>query len=286
MKTVNIIKHHRSSKEAPLKASSGEQFNVGKKETRLDWSGWYFCKNSEGRSGWVSKSFFDLTDSVATFNKDYDATEVDCSIGDTFNVEFEDNGWLFGSSKGKTGWVPSCTTDFIEDNELVQSASIHDCEQILEIYSYYIKNTAITFEESVPSIEAFRERFNTVSSAYPWLVYKVDGNIMGYAYASMHRSRSAYKNSCETTLYVDRKYSGKGVGSQLYKKLLLELKTKGYMCLLAGITQPNIAGTKIHEDFGFKKIGTFNNIGFKFNKWQDVTWYQLLNTDSYTKKSE
>ena len=157
----------------------------------------------------------------------------------------------------------------------IRFANELDCENILKIYTPYILESAISFETTVPSLQEFTGRFKDINATYPWLVYEENGQILGYAYGSPHRSRCAYSWSCEVTVYVDPSHHQKGVGSLLYKSLFQILKMQGFYNLFAGITQPNEGSNKIHTKLGFKKIGTYKNIGYKFSAWHDVSWYQL-----------
>ena len=157
----------------------------------------------------------------------------------------------------------------------IRFINMEDYPRVLEIYAPYIMETAISFEAEVPTLEAFSQRIEKISSKFPWLVYEENGQVLGYAYGSTHRSRYAYNWSCEVTVYLDQKHTKKGIGSSLYNQLFTMLKEQGFYNLFAGITQPNEASNRIHEKLGFKKIGTYENIGFKFSKWHDVSWYQL-----------
>lgn len=106
-------------------------------------------------------------------------------------------------------------------------------------------------------------------------IYEIDNQIVGYAYASTYRSRCAYEWSVESTVYVEQKYHGKGIGTKLYRSLFPMLKTQGAVNIFAGITLPNIGSIKLHESLGFIPIGVFKDVGFKLNKWWDVGYWQL-----------
>lgn len=87
---------------------------------------------------------------------------------------------------------------------LIRDAKLSDAPRLLEIYSYYVKNTAITFEYNVPSLEEFRHRMKNITLRYPYIVLEADGKVMGYAYAGSFIGRAAYDWSCEMTVYLDR----------------------------------------------------------------------------------
>ncbi|MCB0327221.1 MAG: N-acetyltransferase [Bdellovibrionales bacterium] len=149
-----------------------------------------------------------------------------------------------------------------------------DCQAMLDIYAPYVCDTAISFEEEIPALESFQEKFSKISFLYPWLVLERNGQTIGYAYACAHRERSAYRFSCETSVYVDQNHHGQGIGSSLYQALFALLQAQGYCQVFAGVTQPNPASHEIHRSFGFVPIGTYQNIGYKFEAWHDVRWYQ------------
>ena len=121
---------------------------------------------------------------------------------------------------------------------LIRSALPDDAGRILEIYSYYVENTAITFEIDVPSPDEFKKRITKTLARYPYLVLEEDGRIEGYAYAGVFYDRAAYDHSCEVTIYLDRNSHGKGYGRLLYGELEKELKARGIINLYACIADP------------------------------------------------
>ncbi len=148
-----------------------------------------------------------------------------------------------------------------------------DVPQILEIYTPFVLTTTVSFETEAPSLEVFSKRVKEYASLAPWLV-AVDGDtVLGYAYATAHRSRGAYRWNQETTVYVHPDHRRKGIASTLYEKLLRLLKEAGYTKALAVITLPNDASIHFHERLGFKHIGEMENIGFKFNRWHTTSWW-------------
>ncbi|MFZ4715466.1 MAG: arsinothricin resistance N-acetyltransferase ArsN1 family B [Bacteriovoracaceae bacterium] len=158
---------------------------------------------------------------------------------------------------------------------MIRSVKKEDAERLIEIYAPCIINSPISFETEVPSLDEFQKRIEEVTSKFPWLVLEENGVVLGYAYASTHRIRSAYAWSVECTVYVDQKFHGKGIGTKLYKELFRLLKDQGVANVLAGITIPNIGSVKIHESLGFEQVATYKDIGFKNGQWWDVGWWQL-----------
>jgi L-amino acid N-acyltransferase YncA len=161
----------------------------------------------------------------------------------------------------------------------IRPALASDASSILDIYAPYILNTAVSFETEVPSTEKFSERIIVNQEAYPWLVYESNGRIAGYAYASRHRERTAYQWSVESSVYVNNAFQQKGIATKLYKALFEILKYQGCRNVYAGITLPNEKSVRFHEKMGFHKIADYTNIGYKLNRWNTVSWYQLQLND-------
>ena len=149
-----------------------------------------------------------------------------------------------------------------------------DAKAICDIYNYYIQNTIITFEEKLVSEKEMRDRIDT--SSLPWFVVEQDQKIVGYAFGSEWKSRCAYKYSIEVSIYLNVNDTGIGVGSLLYKELLDSLKKLKYHTIIAGIALPNEASVKFHEKFRFEKIAHFKEVGYKFSKFIDVGYWQLI----------
>lgn len=159
---------------------------------------------------------------------------------------------------------------------MVRKAQLKDAGEISEIYNYYITDTVITFEEDELSSIDIQERIQTITEKLPWLVFEDEGKVVGYAYASEWKSRCAYRNSVESTVYLQKGFEGRGIGSQLYRNLLEELKGMGYHTVIGGIALPNEASVWLHEKFKFEKVAHFREVGYKFDQWIDVGYWQLL----------
>jgi len=158
---------------------------------------------------------------------------------------------------------------------LIRLAELRDAERIREIYAPYVKDTELTFHFEVPSVQFFEQKITAIQKKYCWLVYEVNNQIIGYAYAMEHRPKNAYQWTIESTIYLDLKYREKGVGTFLYKTLLFAVKAQGFCKVLAGLTIPNEASYKFHQKFGFEHFARYNKIGFKHNRWQSVDWLEL-----------
>ena len=151
-----------------------------------------------------------------------------------------------------------------------------DAEAIARIYNHYILNTVVTFEEQTVSADEMAGRVKAVEAAsFPWLVCEHAGQIVGYAYANKWNARSAYRYSAECTVYLDPARTGQGFGTALYDALFAILRDKKMHTVIGGIALPNEASVAIHEKFGLKKIAHYQEVGFKFNRWIDVGYWQV-----------
>jgi L-amino acid N-acyltransferase YncA len=156
----------------------------------------------------------------------------------------------------------------------VRSAEPEDAEQIAAIYNYYVMNTVITFEEQEVAVAEMTNRIREIRTSLPWLVALRGEQIIGFAYAGKWKTRAAYRFSTEVTVYVRKGVERAGVGSALYSQLLPALKVQGVHTAIGGIALPNDASIRLHEKFGFEKVAHFKEVGFKFNRWIDVAYWQ------------
>ena len=159
---------------------------------------------------------------------------------------------------------------------MIRAVKLVDAREIAEIYNYYILNSCVTFEELALSTEEMRVRIEACSSKFPWLVFEKDQEIIGYAYASAWKPRSAYKLTVESTVYLKKEATKNGIGSLLYAALISQLTDLGFHAVIGGISLPNKASITLHEKFGFEKIAQFKEVGYKFKKWIDVGYWELL----------
>jgi L-amino acid N-acyltransferase YncA len=155
-------------------------------------------------------------------------------------------------------------------------ASSRDAEALARIYNHYSRESVITFEESEVSPQEMAGRITKITElSLPWLVAESEGAVVGYAYASKWKERSAYRFSVETTVYLDPNNTGHGIGTKLYHELLTSLRGKSVHAVIGGIAQPNEASVALHERLGFTKVAHFREVGFKFGRWVDVGYWQI-----------
>ena len=157
----------------------------------------------------------------------------------------------------------------------IRLASQSDAEQLRDIYAPFCENTPVSFETQAPTVDEMRRRIAKTLRSYPWLLYENEGHVLGYAYASSHRERAAYRWAVDVSAYVREGYRRLGVGRSLYSSLLALLHLQGFYRALAGITLPNPGSVGLHQAMGFQSLGTYHNIGYKCGRWHDVQWFQL-----------
>jgi phosphinothricin acetyltransferase len=158
----------------------------------------------------------------------------------------------------------------------LRPAATSDADAITRIYNDYIRESIVTFEtrEIAPG-EIARRIEETIGSGLPWIVAVEGDRLVGYAYASKWKDRYAYRYSVESTIYLESAVTGRGIGRNLYASLLDEIRKCGMHVVIGGISLPNPASVGLHEALGFRKIGQFEQVGYKFDRWIDVGYWQL-----------
>ncbi len=152
----------------------------------------------------------------------------------------------------------------------IRSAVMDDAAQLLAIYSPYVTDTCVSFEETPPSPDAFARRLKECLDHYAWLVCEVRGEIVGYAYAGAYRARAAYRYAASTSVYIKNGYHRQGIGRSLYEALFERLKALGIYTLVAGVALPNPGSVGLHKAMGFTEVGVYRSVGYKFGRWQDT----------------
>jgi phosphinothricin acetyltransferase len=156
----------------------------------------------------------------------------------------------------------------------IRVASEDDAEAIVRIYAPIVRDTAISFEDEVPTVGEMRKRIREKLRTYPWFVAEEEGELLGYGYAGPLRSRAAYRWSAEVSMYIRPDVHKKGVGTAIGMKLTEVLLRMGVVNLFGGTTLPNAASEGIYRASGFEQSGVWRNAGFKLGRWHDVGWFQ------------
>lgn len=160
---------------------------------------------------------------------------------------------------------------------LIRPVTEKDAPELLEIYSYYILNTAITFEWDVPSLDEWINRIKSITSKHPYLVCEKDGVIIGYAYAHNFNERKAYDWTLETSIYIHKDFRRSGAGKKLYAELENRCRNIGIKNFLTKICYAETEDEYIthdsvnfHKKMGYETVGHLKQVGLKFNKWYDI----------------
>jgi L-amino acid N-acyltransferase YncA len=159
----------------------------------------------------------------------------------------------------------------------IRMADGRDAADIAAIYRPYVTDAVTSFEIEAPDATQIAARIDAVLARAPWLVCAAPdrGETIGYAYASRHHERAAYQWSVDVAVYIHAGHHRRGVGRALYEALFQLLRLQGFYVAHAGITLPNAASVGLHESFGFRPVGVYPAVGWKFGDWRDVGWWQL-----------
>jgi len=160
---------------------------------------------------------------------------------------------------------------------IIRVAREEDAEALLNIYAYYVKNTAITFEHEVPTLEDFTRRIKETLKEYPYFVALIDGQIVGYVYAGKFRTRASYVWSASTSIYIDNRYHGLGIGKKLYATLESILEKQNVINVYAAIADPaeedeylTHNSEHFHEAVGYQVVARYHECGSKFGRWYNL----------------
>lgn len=154
----------------------------------------------------------------------------------------------------------------------IRFAGADDGGAIASIYAPAVIERATSFEYEAPDAAEMGRRVVGVQQRTPWLVYEEDGDVRGYAYAGAHRDRAAYQWSVDVSAYVADTAHRRGVARRLYTALFDLLVLQGFVNAYAGITLPNAASEGFHAAMGFRPVGVYRGVGWKFGRWHDVVW--------------
>jgi phosphinothricin acetyltransferase len=150
-----------------------------------------------------------------------------------------------------------------------------DAAACAEIYAPFVRDSVVSFEEEAPTAAEIEGRIRSTQATHPWLVLEDAGVVVGYAYASPHRTRASYRWAADVTVYIGPSHRGLGVGRQLYTELLDRLRAQRFQVACAGVTLPNDASVGLHRAMGFEPVGVYKRIGWKAGAWHDVIWMEL-----------
>lgn len=172
--------------------------------------------------------------------------------------------------------APFRTPDPRSPNPIIRPCDEHDVEAVTEIYRHHVLHSPATFEIEPPGCdEMARRRREIVGTGFPYLVATRGREIVGYAYAGPYRPRPAYRSTVENSVYIRPGCERQGVGRILLRALLSECESRGFRQVVAVIgDSANLASIGLHEQHGFRMVGTLQSVGFKFGRWLDSVLMQ------------
>ncbi len=158
----------------------------------------------------------------------------------------------------------------------IRVAGVDDLDAINDIYNYYVFHSTCTYQETAEPMESRREWFDRHGARHPVTVAEVGGKVVGWGSLSSYHARSAYRNTVENSVYVHHEFHRRGIGSIILKDLIERSRAIGYRAIIAGIDAEQSGSVRLHEKFGFEKVGHMKQVGFKFGRWLDVIYMELL----------
>ena len=159
----------------------------------------------------------------------------------------------------------------------IRSANENDLEQLLNIYNDIILNTTAVYQYQPHSLQMRKEWFETKQQqGFPVFVAEDNARIVGFSTLGALRNSQAYKYSVENSIYVASGSRGKGVGKLLMPPLIAAAVKMNMHTIIAGIDATNEASLQLHKKFGFEEVAHFKQVGYKFKRWLDLKFLQLI----------
>jgi L-amino acid N-acyltransferase YncA len=160
----------------------------------------------------------------------------------------------------------------------LRAAETRDLAAITAIYAEAVRHGTASFELAAPDLPEMTRRYEALrESRHPYLVAELDGVVAGYAYAGPYRARPAYNWTVEDSIYIDPQWQRRGIGRALIDRLIKEAEAGGFRQMIAVIgDSANFGSVELHREAGFRMVGTFDNVGFKFGRWLDSVLMQRV----------
>lgn len=159
---------------------------------------------------------------------------------------------------------------------ILRDASENDMHAVQAIYAHHVQHGTASFELDPPTLGQMRQRREDICAiGLPYLVAELNGEIVGYGYATLYRPRPAYRLTVEDSVYVREGMAGLGIGSALLSLIIQRCIEGGRRQMVAIIgNSENIASIRLHERLGFHKVGVLESVGFKHGRWLDTVIMQ------------
>ena len=150
-----------------------------------------------------------------------------------------------------------------------------DAAAVAAIYNPYIEGTCITFEIDPVTPQTMARRIRATRERYPWIGWREEGELLGYAYLTRYRDRAAYDHVAESSVYLRPAASGRGIGTALYRRLVALAPAHGISQIIGVIALPNDISEQLHAALGFRRAGVLEGVGYKFGRHVDTACWQL-----------
>jgi L-amino acid N-acyltransferase YncA len=158
----------------------------------------------------------------------------------------------------------------------IRTAELRDIAAITRIYGHAVQHGTASFELEAPDEIEIKQRYATLREGrFPFIVADIDGEVAGYAYAGPYRTRPAYRFTVEDSIYIEPAMQRRGIGRALLQRLLAEAETEGFRQMVAVIGDSGqTASIELHKALGFRMVGSFEAVGYKFGRWLDSVMMQ------------
>ncbi len=159
----------------------------------------------------------------------------------------------------------------------IRNAIEKDLQCILEIINHAIENTTAVYDYSPRTLKTQQEWFaKKTADKMPVIVVEIDNKVVGFGSYGIFRPWDGYRFSVEHSIYISEKYRGQGLGKKLLQELIVLAKKQEFHSMIAGIDADNPGSYGLHKKLGFKEVGRFNEVGYKFDRWLDLVFMQLM----------
>ena len=162
---------------------------------------------------------------------------------------------------------------------VIRAATEEDVTAINDIYNHFVLHSTCTYQEEPEPLEGRQAWLLHHGERHPVIVAVRDARVVGWGSLSAYHARSAYRNTVENSVYIHHDFHGQGIGSLLLQELIERARKLGHRAIIAGIDSDQAASVALHAKFKFQKVGQFRQVGFKFGRWLDVIYMELLLND-------
>ena len=158
----------------------------------------------------------------------------------------------------------------------IRPATVEDLPAINDIYNYFVLHSTCTYQEEPETMRDRRAWFEAHGPAHPATVAVLAGDVVGWGSLSPYHKRAAYRNTVENSVYVAHTHHGRGIGRLLLADLIERARAIGHHTIIASIDGEQAASISLHSKMGFREVGRMRQLGFKYGRWLDVVYLQLM----------